>query len=227
MLLNHARKPVWHWNGHEDSLCPDCHEPLVAHKGEIVVWHWAHHPSKHTRERGCLTHESQWHLRWKLAYYGIPGWDIEVPVMGGKYRTDAMNTNRRTAREFVHSLSPSYTLKHYALMEAGLDLLWIWDGAEFQSERRRVVGGKFESGFKRLLKPTASAVHEEIGGLVHKDVPRPSLWRLWKHDIWYPTHGHGIDFLLDAYRSTAGTLDEVIKRIEDRRSSMDTTIAPS
>src|SRR5262245_13341052 len=42
MLLNHERKGPHNWDDAVPSLCPDCGARLVARRGMVVVWHWAH-----------------------------------------------------------------------------------------------------------------------------------------------------------------------------------------
>lgn len=79
----------------------------------------------------------------KFAYLSFPGWQIEVPISAGG-RTGSV-------REFIHSLSPRYIEKHMAYLQGrrnechhlkntpGLHPLWIFDGNEFVSARRRLV----------------------------------------------------------------------------------------
>lgn len=184
MLLNHKREPVWN-HSEGESLCPDCGSPLLARKGEIKVWHWAHPPGRSNTSR-CEWAETDWHLTWKRAAQQ-DGWEVEHPIAidGKRYRLDAFDARSNLIREFVHSLSPSYVAKHRALSaEYGRRrVTWIFDGHVFVSLRRKAVRN---GGIKRLLKPTAKALHDEIGGLVHiQSGPLAGVWRHWKHDVWY------------------------------------------
>ena len=131
----------------------------------------------------------------KMACLGIPGWEIEVPVevMGEKYRADAMNRTTGQIREFVHSLSPCYVEKHFYLMKSRLDVLWIFDGAQFASERAKPCRG---GGLRKLMKPKALNQHSTIGGLLHHE---GRLWKHWKDNVWYPTEGPAYRELLERF----------------------------
>lgn len=197
MLYNAERLTVWESDeaGTPDSTCPLCGLPLLARRGEIVVWHWAHRPISGKRKR-CPWTESAWHLRWKYAYSTLPRWDAEVRLDTalGTWIIDAMNSRTGRVREFVHSLSPYYLRKHFALQGLGYDVLWIFDGHEFASKRLRHVA---HGGVKRLLRPTANRVHDSIGGLVHWG---GGLWKHWKGDVWYPVEGDASSLLLSRFR---------------------------
>lgn len=200
MILNHERKPVWEWESGE-SLCPDCGARLSARKGEVKVWHWAHLPTKGGRRTGCDCEETAWHVRWKMAYLGLPGWAIEQPcvVNGVSYRVDAVNTRTLAVREFVHSLSPSYAAKHKALAGSNLDVMWLADGDEFASARRLgVVGTVSGPGYRRLLKPRAYDTHKLIGMRVHFE---GKLWREWKNDVWFQMTGEAAAEMLCRYEA--------------------------
>lgn len=186
MIYNATRQTVARYDlqGGTASLCPLCGGDLVARRGEIVVWHWAHRPSGASRSE-CPHEESAWHLAMKRAYL-FPGWEVESPVtLGGrKYLLDAMNKKTREVREFVHSLSPYYLAKHRTLKAHGYNVLWIFDGEMFVSHRVVVLPG---GGLKRLLKPKADMLHRQIGGLVHF---KGFLLYEWNNnDVWYPRNG--------------------------------------
>lgn len=194
MIYNHERKAVWQWDSGE-SLCPDCERPLVARRGELVCWHWAHKPSRRAGDK-CPHKETRWHLAMKMAYLGFNGWSIEVPltVNGKKYRIDAYREGK--AREFVHSLSPHYSNKHLALKQSGMDVLWIYDGAEFASKRFAYCSGRSSVGYRRLLKPTARRVFNHTGGLIHYN---DHLLKEWKHDVFYACGGDAAENILENY----------------------------
>jgi hypothetical protein len=221
MLLNHARASPYDWFDALPSKCPDCEAPLFARRGEIKVWHWAHYPARAggTATRCAPAEESEWHLGWKLAYNAFPGWRIEWPVVAGGavYRADACNPQTGAVREFVHSLSPSYVAKHLALSASGRDVLWVFDGDQFVSARRKLVRGAKEPGYRRLLKPAARRLHARIGGVVHWHF---RLWKEWGNtDVWYPTDGAQARAVLERF-AQAGRL---IRRMAAEPSS---AIAP-
>lgn len=199
MIYNNKRIAVWQWTG-DESLCPECQSELIAKRGEIVCWHWAHHPNT-SKKINCPHKESEWHLAMKSAYLGFVGWDIEVPIVvyGNTYRADAMNRNTKRIREFVHSLSPHYIDKHYALQQSGYDVLWIMDGEEFVSKRWKYCSSK--KGRKNLLKPIALNFHNSVPVLVHWE---ESLWKCWQNNIWYQCIGE--------------SAQEVIKQIKEGKS---------
>ncbi len=196
MLLNHERKTPRGWDDALPSLCPDCHASLIPRRGRILVWHWAHKATPgDSSGDGCSSTETQWHLLWKDVYHGFDKWEIEVPVtVGGAYfRLDAARMGSKKAREFVHSLSEKYILKHLALKGSDFDILWIFDGEQFVAERRRHIRG---GGFKHLLKPKARWLHNRIGGLVHWD---DDLWREWRSDCWYPVRSDVTQRLVESF----------------------------
>ncbi|MFN0127834.1 MAG: hypothetical protein ACKV19_14230 [Verrucomicrobiales bacterium] len=152
------------------------------------MWHWAHKPASPGEPTAppCYHEESAWHLALKLAYHKFEGWEIEAPITlaGQRYRLDAMNRRTGAVREFIHTLSPHYVAKHLALVAApGLFPLWIFDGAEFASSRRRAFKA---DGIRDLLKPRAYDLQRIVRGLVWLD---GELWGEWKNDIWFPRTG--------------------------------------
>jgi hypothetical protein len=197
VLLNHERQTPRDWDDAVPSLCPDCGAVLIARRGRILVWHWAHRarPGPPPGTDGCACEESSWHLLWKDVYHRFDGWEVEVPVelAGERFRLDAARLETGRVREFVHSLSERYLQKHLALKRSGLDVLWIFDGERFVAERRR---GIRRGGFKHLLKPKARWLHARVGGLVHWD---GALWREWKADCWYPVEGDTTAKLLASF----------------------------
>jgi len=195
MLFNHLHIPVWNYKRGDASLCPLCSASLIARKGEIVVWHWAHHPRPHTRV-SCAHEESPWHLKWKFAYLSFRGWEIEQPLVidGKRYIVDAVNIRTGRIREFVHSLSPYYLAKHKALStHSRFDVRWLIDGYRFVGRRQRELQN---NGIKRLLIPRAFDLAEDLGEAVRVHWAG-QLWRHWQRNIWYPDSAG--DRLLDSF----------------------------
>ncbi len=183
MIYNHARIPPWKWDGRSISKCPDCWAPLVAKRGEIVRWHWAHKTGGGSG--GCYHPETEWHLAMKYAYLGFEHWDIEVPVKTtyGNFRVDALNRKTKDIREFIHTLDPSYPRKHWSLTRCNANILWIFDGNEFVTARARPCSN---GGMRKFLKPNAYDLQRIVKGLVFWD---ENLWREWMNNIWYPCTG--------------------------------------
>jgi hypothetical protein len=193
------------------SYCPECGEMLVARRGELVAWHWAHRPGPADRTR-CSQGETDWHLKWKLAYLNLPGWEVEYPVEieGRNYRLDAFNPTTGRVREFVHSLSDDYAPKHAALAASGMEVLWLFDGDAFASERRSECR---KGGIRRLLKPRAAELLEKVGpSLAHLE---DGLWRHWKENVWYPLEGKAAWRLLENYRLAGQAIEAVTAASEE------------
>ena len=182
MLFNQTHTRVEDFSG-GDSLCPLCNGALIAKRGDIVTWHWAHKCAPAGRD-GCPFHESQWHLAWKAAYLSCPSWTVEHPIVvnGSKYIIDAMNTKTGAVREFVHSLSPYYRAKHQALLGTYTNVWWLFDGTEFGSKRSaRCRNG----GYRRLLKPRAIMAAQELAPLVWVHYGQ-QVFKHWRDNVWYP-----------------------------------------
>lgn len=216
MLYNHVKTPVWIWDTKSESLCPECKAPLVARRGDRVVWHWAHLPSSHGRSCGVEA-ESGWHLQMKLAYAGFKGWESERPetYMGSRHIVDAAKPAARSAREFVHTINMDrLRAKHRALAELRYDTLWIYDGGEFASSRRKWIA---RGGLKNLLTPRAFDAHKITGGLVHMhgDGPRETgLWRHWMDNIWFPCEGGAAIAVMEAYEESHRKWEEIMRVAE-------------
>lgn len=190
MILNHRRLPVSRHDG-GPSKCPDCGADLIARRGDVVVWHWAHEKSDPAHD-GCAWEESRWHLQWKDAYLSVSGWGVEhrVTLGGAQYVLDAFNEQTGRVREFVHSLSPRYAAKHRALSAhfGASRVGWIWDGNEFASLRAKHCAG---DGRRDFLKPRAYEAYTSIGGLVHVPVGEDrGMWRHWKGNVFYRSPEH-------------------------------------
>jgi len=178
MLLNKDRRRVQEWDTKWPSLCPECNKELIAKRGEIVIWHWAHYPGH--GGQGCGGPETAWHLRWKELHHEA-GWEIEKAVIvdDQNYRLDAFKDG--IIREFVHSLDDSYFPKDAALCKKYGDSLWLFDGVKFARHYRRPCSQG--AGMRRLLKAKALDFYNKLGGYVHS---RHKLWRMWKDNVWYP-----------------------------------------
>ena len=195
MLFNHLHIPVWNHKQGDASLCPLCDASLIARKGEVIVWHWAHHPRHHTRAQ-CPHEESPWHLKWKFAYLSFRGWEIEKPLVieGKRYIVDAMNPHTGRVREFIHSLSPYYVQKHKALSAHGrFEVRWLIDGHRFCGRRQRELQN---NGVKRLLIPRAFDLAQLLEGAVRVHWGA-QIWRHWQRNIWYPDAAG--ESLIDAF----------------------------
>jgi hypothetical protein len=194
MIFNAARVSVCQWDGIAESRCPECGEDLIAKRGDVIVWHWAHRPHADGRTT-CPHEESAWHLLMKRTYQTFPGWEAEVPieVNGQTYRADAMNPRTGAIREFVHSLSEHYRAKHLALKAGGFDVLWIMDGERFASRRRRHVGDR---GISRLLKPVAYQMARQLGAVVHH---QGQLYAEWRGNVWFTRRGQAAAAVCQRY----------------------------
>jgi hypothetical protein len=192
MLYNAQRQHVADWSPGEISTCPECQQSLLARRGDIVVWHWAHHahPGSHPP---CFHQETAWHLAWKAAYDALPGWTVEQSIQG--FRADAANLASGSVREFVHCLSPYYRTKHHCFAALRLDVRWIFDGDVFTSSRKRYVA---KGGVSRFLTPRAYQLHQELRGRtwVHW---AGELWKEWQDNVWFPRTDSAALRLLTAF----------------------------
>lgn len=207
MILNRARETVRQWVAGTSSNCPDCGSPLIARRGDRVVWHWAHHPGS-VRRSDCQGGESLWHLACKDAYLSFANWEIELAVTanGRKYRLDAASPRTREVREFVHSLAGSYVQKHADLTAAGWRVRWMLDGAALGSLRSR---DQHDGSLRGLLKPAAYELASKLkdSGAVVWCHHRRLVWTEWKGNRWYerpspPALVH-INATLDRFKARA------------------------
>jgi len=203
MLLNHLRQTVQNSDPDVPSLCPDCKDPLIARRGDVMVWHWAH---KAGSSCGCGAGETKWHLAWKHGYNDFQQWSVEVPITidGKMYRADAMNTETGKIREFVHSLSASYIQKHLDLKQAGYDVLWILDGDKFTSVKKKRVGKPDQSRmYQKFMKPTARDLCISLGDncMVHY---RNKLFKHWKGGVWVEVASGTTRSLLERFNANDG-----------------------
>jgi len=179
MFYNHERKLVSEWVRGEESLCPDCREPLIAKMGEIVIWHWAH-----KAYASCWNVETLWHICWKMVYMEMPGWEIEYPIEidGKSYRLDAYNPATKQAREFVHSLSKDYQNKHFDMLDSDYSPLWIWDGDAFRSAYLKWERSATDLFFRYGLKRAALAMFKDLDSYLHFN---GFWWRHWQNNTWF------------------------------------------
>lgn len=203
MILNHERKRVYEVSDVDTvpSYCPDCNGILIAKRGKLKIWHWAH-KSNNTH---CGHTETNWHLAMKLAYYNFNNWEIEVPIdiKGKKFRVDTMNKDTNNIREFVHCLSPYYFDKHIALKQDGKNILWILDGEKFVSKRCKWC--RNGNGYRKMLTEGAYYFHRQVGTIIHYG---DNLWKEWKNNVWFPLMGD--------------VSSEIIKRFNYEKMKLDT-----
>jgi hypothetical protein len=194
MLFNHRHQQVADYT-EGDSLCPLCSGPLIAKRGDIVIWHWAHKAKPNDRN-GCPFAESAWHLSWKSAYLNFKDWEVEYPIVidGQKYVIDAVNPATGRVREFVHSLSPYYEAKHQRLLHQFTDISWLFDYRVFGSSRGEYC--RDGRGVKNLLKPRALLCAQTLQphAKVHLGA---KIMRCWKENIWYPIDSGKADRVIE------------------------------
>ena len=169
-------------NNDVKSFCPECGQLLIPKMGKLNIWHWAH---KVNRNSKCKVVETEWHLLMKNVYKSFKDWEIEVPYFtrGKIFRIDAMNKKLNEAREFIHSLSDTYVIKHYYLKQSGLNINWIWDGESFLKKGSYIKQDKNKNLILvAQLKPKAKSIFEKIGVILYFE---ESFWKHWKNRIWY------------------------------------------
>jgi competence protein CoiA len=96
--------------------CVECGERLIAKCGEIIIWHWAHDPGSQC----AYSHESAWHLGWKL-WAHARGCQIEKVVVPG-HRADIVTRKGRV----IELQSRGLALEDVRAREAVYpDMAWI------------------------------------------------------------------------------------------------------
>jgi len=179
MLYNKQRVLVDNYRRGDPTNCPDCGGELVAKRGGIVSWHWAHKANT----TGCSCGETEWHLICKSALMRVEGWDVEVPVTTNTpvlltdertiavhpnrdyrkdWRLDAYHSGSGSVVEFVNSNSETYSYKHAALTDFTEPIsipinrvYWVFNALfeeTLQSKKLRFVS---TDGLGELLKPLA------------------------------------------------------------------------
>lgn len=162
MFLNKKRVSAYEWDGEQESTCPQCGGELVAKRGEIMTWHWAHKSNSCRYGSGI----SEWHLCWTHGHHqaGFPVEYRHTMKDGTAYVFDACHPEAMLVYEFVHSLSDSYLYKHEDMLKAGIHPVWILDGDMFKAKYARKLRGNPIYGWSGFLKPKAKQFLEEIDG---------------------------------------------------------------
>lgn len=143
--LGSTRIRATHAGPHEAS-CSDCHAPMVAKLGDVMIHHWAHQ----SRPLDCrVAEESEWHREWKAL--GIDG-SQEVANETGTRRTDVQAPGG-FAVEFQMS---ALTAAEVRSREIDWDdkLVWVFDAKDaFDTERLRMLGDGPRYGFHWYRAP--------------------------------------------------------------------------
>jgi hypothetical protein len=116
------------------STCGLCGNELIAHCGEINVWHWQHHV------RGCdpwKEHETKWHRIWKENF--PDSWREVIIVKDGKKHIADVQTGGAIVIEFQNSSISTSTIQ--IREEFYGDMIWVINANAFRGnfEMRSVV----------------------------------------------------------------------------------------
>ena len=151
MYLNKQNQTVGSWNGQTDSTCSRCNSALFPKRGLYTASHWSHYSGGNcpTIKRAdkikewslpidyskLQKSETNCHLSCKAMYHNWAGWAAEKSCNVGyiKFRFDTAHKEKKSVREFVHSLDKSYIEKNQILTTAGFDVLWFIHGEAFVS----------------------------------------------------------------------------------------------
>jgi hypothetical protein len=214
MYLNHQRLSVPDWNAlppesRPASFCPECNRPLIAKRGNLVVWHWAHQKNQ---DRPCAygAGETEWHRRWKAAF-AMSGFSVEYPYIakceshqGKVYRFDACRVGEEPEKpvlavwEFVHSLSDEYAAKDAGITSDKIELFWVLDGEKFVSSMSKkhhlITDGYFTGSHTSFLKAKAFDLYKSLQGEVYTHWDN-QLWTHVGHNMWHRTPPPTLDRL--------------------------------
>lgn len=104
----------------DTGFCPGCKSKLVARKGVINIWHWAH------KSKACdfdIKPETVWHLGWKKKF---PKEWCEVPL--GRHRADVLLPSGRVI-EFQSGYLSYWDAT--SRLDQYKKIIWILDGNRF------------------------------------------------------------------------------------------------
>lgn len=109
------------------AMCPLCNEPLIAHCGEIYLWHW-----QHRSERECdpwQEHETEWHRSWKSKF--PKNWqEVIMEDKSGEKHIADVKTGKNTIIEFQNSSISSSTIR---IREAFYKrMIWVINAESFK-----------------------------------------------------------------------------------------------
>jgi len=143
------------------TICPTCHEELIAKCGDILIWHWSHRPDSECTN----SDESAWHAAWKLWAKHL-GWQTEVKV--ANHRADIVGDNR------IFELQSDFLdVRDIAAREAayGAQLTWIYRWTPERWARLWNVG----EGWFRWSRPAPSMLEHSREVVIHH---RDRLYRV-------------------------------------------------
>lgn len=113
------------------GFCQVCEDPLIAHCGEIKVWHWQH---RHDRE--CdpwKEHETLWHRQWKERF-PLPWCEVILQNDDGEKHVADVKTQGQVVIEFQNSPISTHTIQERE--DFYQDMVWVINAAEFKKNIR-------------------------------------------------------------------------------------------
>ena len=190
--------------------CPACSRPLVAHCGEVRIWHWAH--------RGARTcdpwweNEGEWHRRWKGLF--PESWQevVHSDANGTKHIAD-IKTERGWAIEFQHShISPEERRSRDAFYG---QIIWVVDGT-----RRKRDSAQFEKAWRdgSQVTPIVRRMRSDECTLLREwaSSPMPVFFDFGHPEaLWWllPGRFEGIAYVL---RSRVLRLSEAMRKAQNK-----------
>lgn len=203
-----------------------CNEPFVAKRCKERVWHWAHKPYTNQKENTCLFDDSEWALRWRLAYHMFDGWKIEVPKTlpsGRRILLHAMNPDTMNVREFIGHINEKNEERFAFLLGAtNHKVCWMFDDSWLKDSFCITATG----GFKDCLKPKAQALYNRIcaagqGTVIHgndnlykewvkvtKDLSTGKITDSHHTGVWFQIQGEKARAVLDNYNKVELPYDD-------------------
>lgn len=186
------------------AVCPTCEGEVIAKRGRIKVWHWAHVAIDECD--AWSESESEWHRSWKEL---LPDHQVEVTIEKDwwgkrqKHRADIEATDG-TVIELQHSSISTDEIEEresfYGRMAWIFDLKDVWEAERFELEEH----GNYSSF--RWKHPRKHIAHAEATCYLH--FGNNQLFLLKKMYIDGPCRGWGrfvdIDNLVEQWQRPIG-----------------------
>ena len=179
------------------GTCPGCGGVVVAHCGEIKVWHWQHKSRRHCDH--WWENETEWHRDWK-SQFPTDWQEIAARDEHGELHIADIKTSKGLVVEFQHSYIKPVEARTRTKFHN--PMFWIVDGTRRKTDRTQFVAAQ-EDGMKH---PTKDGLVEQlwvydsrllkewvhVGVIVAFDFGEDTVWLLrrvkgdWAYGFAYP-----------------------------------------
>jgi hypothetical protein len=135
------------------ALCQICNSQLIAHCGDIKVWHW-----QHKQDRDCdqwKEHETEWHRAWKNQFPIEWQETVMIGEDGEKHLADVKTSNGLVI-EFQNSSISTSTIE--IREEFYGNMIWVVNAIEFRDNIK--MWSAVNSGLRRIDKGVIERIVE-------------------------------------------------------------------